>query len=342
MEVLPNMKKLVLLVAGLSLIMVTGCNEKGPVESPSFASYGKLTSYESFNEKKLALLEENSVLRTALATDTETPSFSYSSKLVAESKAKKTRNGDGTDLTLNETTINVNEDNEGSYDAVNEAFAFVEKYKNVINEKYTGNQENAEDAYTKHINRQYQKAKVNEEEKISIFNMYLKTYTVSDVDAVHLARVSSAYAINNVMPTYSDFPDETTWGKYSDTRKADFKFYIDDKTLTMVNNTTVETEQKDMIDGEEKITMKTKTEIKRTNQLIINSKEIKYRTYEVTKSSVERIDYYSNRIIYETVTTNYIASFEGSLKIDSKISLKLEDPSSYKQGNDTIENYIAY
>ena len=331
------MKKIAILLTTLSLIMVTGCKEKGPVESPSFSSYSKLCSFDFFTTHKKNAIKENPILRAALADGTTSPSFSYSSKLVTESKTKKTRNGDGTDLTLSETTINVNEDNEGSFDSTNQAFAFVEKYKNVVNEKYTGEQENQEDAFTQHINRQYQKTTVGEEEKISIFNMYLKTFTVSDIAGEHLAKVSSIYAYEKVVPTFSDFPDEAAWAKYSDTRKEDFKFYVDDRALTMVNTTTVETEQKEIIDGEEKITLKTKTETKRTNQLIVNSKEIKYRTYEVTKSSVERIDYFTNKIINETITTNYVASFEGSLKIDSKISLKLEDSSSYKEGNDTID-----
>ena len=335
------MKKVVLLIAGLSLIMVTGCKEKGLVESPSFSSYSKQTSYESFTTKKKAALTENPILKTATTKEDEASSFTYSSKLVTESKTKKTRNGDGSDLTLSETTINVNEDNEGSYDSTTGAFAFVEKYKNVINEKYAGDQENSEDAFTQHINRQYQKATVEEGEKIAIFNMYLKTFTVSEVDASNLGYVSSLYAFDKVMPTYSDFPDELTWSKYSDTRKADFKFYVDDKTLTMVNTTIVETEQKEMVDGEEKITLKTKTETKRTNQLISTNKEIKYKTFEQTKSSVERTDYFVNRIITETITTTYLASFEGSLKLDSKVSVKLEDPASYKEGNDFIEIYVA-
>ena len=335
------MKKIALLLAGLSSIMVTGCKEKGVVESPTFSSYSKVASFEFFNAKKNAALNENVVLRIANFGEDSNTSFSYSSKLVAETKSKKTRNGDGTDLTLNETTLNVNEDNEGSFDSVNYAFAFVEKYKNVLNEKYVGSQENNEDAFTQHINRQYQKEKVDEEEKISIFNMYLKTHTVSDVAGENITRVAASYANDKVIPTFGDFPDEATWGKYSDTRKQDFKFYVDDKTLTMVTSSLTETEQKDTIDGEEKTTLKTKTETKRTNQLIVTSKEIRYRTYEVSKSSVERIDYFTNRIISETVTTNYVASFEGSLKIDSKISLKLEDPSGYKDGNDSIDIYIA-
>ena len=335
------MKKIALLFAGLSLIMVTGCKEKELVESPSFASYSKQASYEFFTAKKKAALTENTVLKTATTKEDEASSFTYSSKLVTESKTKKTRNGDGSDLTLSETTINVNEDNEGSYDASNGAFAFVEKYKNVVNEKYTGDQENSEDAFTQHINRQYQKTKVEEEERIAILNMYLKTFTVTEVDAVNLGYVASLYAFDKVIPTYSDFPDEVTWSKYSDARKGDFKFYVDDKTLTMVNTTTVETEQKEMVDGEEKVTLKTKTETKRTNQLIATTKEIKYKTFEQTKSSVERTDYFTNRIITETITTTYLASFEGSLKLDGKISVKLEDPSSYKEGNDTIEIYVA-
>ena len=89
----------------------------------------------------------------------------------------------------------------------------------------------------------------------------------------------------------------------------------------MVVNSVVETEQKDTIGGQEKITMKTKTETKRTNQFIVTNKEIKYRFYEVTKSNIERIDYFTNKIVSETVTTNYISSFDGGLKLDGKISL---------------------
>lgn len=332
------MKKLAILCAALSLIMVTSCKEKGPVESPSFSSYGKTATYAAFTEKKNELLTTYSVLKTVTTDENSAPSFSYSSKLVAETKSKKTRSGDGSNLTLTETTINLNEDNEGSYDSNNEAFAFVEKYKNVINEKYTGGQENAEDAYTQHINRQYQKTSVDGEEKIGIFNIYLRTFTVSDVEGSKIAKVSSQYAYNRVLPTIGDFPSEEVWEKYSDTRKADFKFYVDDKVLTMVYTTKIETEQKEVIGGEEKVTLKTKTETKRTNQVVSSNKDVKYRTYEVTKSSVERIDYFTNRIISETVSTEYIASFEGTLTIDSKVSVKLEDSSSYKEGNDIIEN----
>lgn len=335
------MKKVALLLSVLSLALVTGCKEKGPVESPSFASYSKVFSFEFFNSKIKASLNENSIIRTALTEEESATSFSYSSKLTTESKTKKTRKGDGADLTLSETTINVNEDNEGSYDSENMAFAFAEKYKNVINEKYTGEQESNEQAYTQHINRQFQKAKKEEQEKIAVFNMYLKTCTVTDIDATNLATVSCRYALEHLVPTIGDFPDEAMWAKYSDTRKEDFKFYVDDKTLTMVVNSVVETEQKDTIDGQEKITMKTKTETKRTNQFIVTNKEIKYRFYEVTKSSIERIDYFTNKIVSETVTTNYISSFDGGLKLDNKISLKLEDPGSYKEGNDSIDFYTA-
>lgn len=335
------MKKVALLLSVLSLALVTGCKEKGPVESPSFASFSKVVSFEFFDSKIKAALNENPIIRTALTEEESATSFSYSGKLVTESKSKKTRNGDGADLTLSETTINVNEDNEGSYDSNSGAFAFVEKYKNVINEKYTGEQESNEQAFTQHINRQFQKAKKEEKDNIAVFNMYLKTCTITDIDATNLATISCKYALEHLIPTIGDFPDEDIWAKYSDTRKADFKFYVDDKTLTMVVNSVVETEQKNTIDGEEKITMKTKTETKRTNQFIVTNKEIKYRFYEATKSSVERIDYFTNKIVNETVTTNYVSSFDGGLKLDNKVSLKLEDPSSYKEGNDNIDFYTA-
>ncbi len=329
------MKKIYLLIAAIPLILLSSCKEKGPVESPSFSSFGKEISFEAFFEKRSAAPTTNPVVNAATSSESA-PSFSYSSKFSSELNTVRSRSGDGGSLTLNDTMIDKNRDTSGSFDSSIRAFAYVEKNKNVTNEKITGGQNSGEEAYTEHINRQYQVGTLNEQEKIYIFNMYLKTYSITDLDGNLFSRISSSHASNDVLSPLSEIPDETTWSRFSDEKKQEYKFYADGKTLTMAINSSVEIEQKEVIDGEEKTVLKSKTDQKKTYQFIFDEKEVKCRYYEESKSSVEKISYYTNRIISETIKTNLVSSFEGNIKVDSKVSLKLEDASSYRPGHDLI------
>ena len=331
------MKKALLLLASISLVLLTGCQEKGPVESPSFASFGKETTFAAFDVRRNSLPSVNPIVNGYVTPGVEVPSFSYSSQSKYEITTLRRRSGDGGALTLSEITTDVNRDNAGSYDSTNEVFAFVEKNKYVSNEKYTGAQNSAEDAYTEHLNRQYQKGTIEEEDKIFIFNIYLKTYTPTDYNSELIPQVSATHACERALSPLAEIPDVATWGKFSDNKKKEYKFYADGKTVTMTVESVVETEQKDTIDGEEKVTLKSKTETKRTCQFIIDEKEMKCRFYEEAASSVERIDYFVNRIVSETITTKSVSAFEGNLKIDNKISLKQEDQNAYRPGDDRVD-----
>ena len=121
------MKKIILLTAFISLSLLSGCKEKGPIESPTFSSFGKEITFEAFTVRRNSIGEVNPIANGATQLDASVPSFSYSSKSNYELETARTRKGDGGTLMLNDTTLNISQDYSGSFDSQNEAFAYVEK-----------------------------------------------------------------------------------------------------------------------------------------------------------------------------------------------------------------------
>ena len=340
-RVINAMKKMKIITLISLFAVLTACSEKSTVEKPSFSGYKNEVTFNEFYEALDKLSVKNAVFGAKL--DSFVPSFESKGLTKINMETSYSRSGEAKTMSFYSSLKSSTIESQSSFDTAKKIYDYSSKKNYVLNEKYYNNEEITEIADTTKKSFHLENKDFEGEKHVAILNKNSHLLSDSSVEDENIDFVASIIATSSLYVDYDNIPSLVDWIGYTEIEKKNFKFYVDDNTLTVAMNKEISAEVKKLVVNDEKIISKTKKTETRTLQLVIDTNEVKYKDYIVSNEKYEHMDYSEEYISTDTRETKIIKSTDSYIKLSDKVSLNEENESSYREGREVISDlYFTY